>query len=112
MKTRLLLSTIGLTCLFAVTTGLAAPAAENWENHCQKCHGADGKGQTKVGKKLKLKDYTDAKVQAEMTDEEIAKFINDGAKDDAGKEKMKAYKGELSAEEITDLVAYVRKFKS
>lgn len=112
MKTRLLLSTIGLTCLFAVTTGLAAPVAENWENHCQKCHGADGKGQTKAGKKLKLKDYTDAKVQAEMTDADIVKYINEGAKDDAGKEKMKPFKGELSAEEITDLVAYVRKFKA
>jgi len=112
MKTRLLLSTIGLACLVGVTTGVAAPVAENWENHCAKCHGADGKGQTKVGKKLKLKDYTDAKVQAEMTDADILKYINDGVKDDAGKEKMKAYKSELSAEEINDLVAYVRKFKA
>jgi len=112
MKTRLLLSTVGLTCFLAVTAGRAAPAAENWENHCAKCHGADGKGQTKAGKKLKLKDYTDAKVQAEMKDEEILKFINEGVKDDAGKEKMKSYKAELSAEEITDLVAYVRKFKA
>lgn len=90
----------------------AAPAAENWENHCAKCHGMDGKGQTKVGKKLKLKDYTDAKVQAEMSDEEILKFINEGAKDDAGKEKMKSYKAELSADEIKELAAYVRKFKA
>ena len=112
MKTRLLLSTIGLTCLFAVTTGLAAPVAENWENHCQKCHGADGKGQTKAGKKLKLKDYTDAKVQAEMTDADMAKCINEGANDDAGKEKMKAFKAELTPEEVTDLVAYIRKFKA
>jgi len=112
MKTRLLLSTAGLVCFLGVTAGRAAPAAENWENHCAKCHGEDGKGQTKVGKKLKLKDYTDAKVQAEMTDADIAKYINDGAKDAAGKEKMKAFKAELSAEEIADLVAYVRKFKA
>jgi mono/diheme cytochrome c family protein len=112
MKTRLLLSTVGLACFLGATSGLAAPAAENWENHCTKCHGADGKGQTKVGKKLKLKDYTDAKVQAEMTDADIVKYINEGVKDDAGKEKMKAYKGELSPEEINDLVAYVRKFKA
>jgi len=32
--------------------------------------------------------------------------------DKAGKEKMKSYKSELSAEEINDLVAYVRKFKT
>ena len=28
-----------------------------------------------------------------------------------GKEKMKAFKGELSAEEVKDLVAFIRKFK-
>ena len=46
--------------LIAAALSYAAPAAENWENNCTKCHGADGKGQTKVGKKLSLKDYTDA----------------------------------------------------
>jgi cytochrome c6 len=98
--------------LFGVALSYAAPAAENWENHCTKCHGADGKGQTKAGRKLQVKDYTDAKVQADMTDEEMTKIISDGANDKAGKEKMKAYKGEISPEEIKDLVAYVRKFKS
>lgn len=98
-----------------VLTGLpgrAAPVAENWENHCTKCHGEDGKGQTKAGKKLQLKDYTDAKAQADMKDDEMAKAISDGIFDKAGKEKMKAYKDELSAMEITELVAYVRKFKA
>ena len=102
---------------FAVSLGAglslaAAPAAENWDNHCTKCHGADGKGQTKVGKKLQLKDYTDAKVQTEMKDEEMLKAINEGVFDNKGKEKMKAFKAELSADEIKDLVAYIRKFKA
>lgn len=90
----------------------AAPAAENWDNHCTKCHGADGKGQTKAGKKLQLKDYTDAAVQAEMKDDEMVKVIAEGITDKAGKEKMKAYKDELSADEIKELVAYIRKFKA
>lgn len=91
---------------------LAAPVAENWENHCAKCHGADGKGQTKAGKKLKVSDYTDAKVQAKFTDAEAIKATTDGVKDDKGKERMKAYKDELTPKEIEELVAYVRKFKS
>lgn len=91
---------------------LAAPAAENWENHCAKCHGADGKGQTKAGKKMKVKDYTDAKVQAAFTDEEAFKATKEGVNDKDGKERMKAYKDELSDAEIKELVAYVRKFKS
>ena len=110
MKNRRLLITAGLVSLLGFALAHAAPVAENWENHCTKCHGEDGKGQTKVGKKLKLKDYTDAKVQAEMKDEDMIKAIADGVFE-GGKEKMKAYKDELSAAEIKDLVAYIRKFK-
>lgn len=97
--------------LFLVTgVALAAPAAENWDNLCASCHGADGKAQTKTGKKLKLRDYTEAKVQAELKDDAMTKAIADGVKID-GKEKMKAYKEEISGSEIQELVAYVRKFK-
>lgn len=89
----------------------AAPAAENWENHCAKCHGADGKGQTKVGKKLQVKDYTVAAEQAKFTDADAVKATADGVKDQNGKERMKGFKDELSAKEIDELVAYIRKFK-
>lgn len=108
-----LFRTVGLIALLAISLsrGSAAPAAENWENHCAKCHGADGKGQTKVGKKLNLRDYTDPAVQAKLTDVEMTKAIVEGLKDDKGKERMKGYAEELSAEEIKDLVAYIRKFK-
>jgi cytochrome c6 len=91
---------------------VAAPVAENWENHCTKCHGADGKGQTKAGRKLNVRDYTDPKVQAEMKDDQMIKATAEGVFDKGGKEKMKAYKDELSAEEIKELVAYIRKLKS
>jgi len=112
MKYRIviILSSLAFVVGAAVTT--AAPVAENWENHCAKCHGADGKGQTKAGKKLQVKDYTDAKVQAEMKDAEMIKATSDGIFDKAGKEKMKAYKDELSVDEIKDFVAYIRKFKT
>ena len=105
---------IALTSLaFSLATGVAfaAAAAENWDNNCASCHGADGKGQTKTGKKLKLRDYTDAKVQAGLKDEAMCKAVTDGIKVD-GKEKMKAFKEEISADEIKDLVAHIRKFKT
>jgi cytochrome c6 len=88
----------------------AADAKENWEKQCQKCHGVDGKGETAMGKKLKVKDYTDAKVQAAMKDEEILKNIKEGKKE-GDKTLMKAYAEVLSEAEIKDLVAYVRKLK-
>ena len=112
MKLRSKIIATGAAFLLAATLSRAAAASENWENNCTKCHGADGKGQTKVGKKLNLKDYTDAKVQAEMKDEDMTKAIADGVADKAGKEKMKGFKADLSADEIKDLVAYVRKFKA
>ena len=105
---------IALTSLvFSLATGVAfaAAAAENWDNNCASCHGADGKGQTKTGKKLKLRNYTDAKVQAGLKDDAMCKAVTDGIKVD-GKEKMKAFKEEISADEIKDLVAHIRKFKT
>ena len=112
MKNHLAIAAAFLALSTFVTSSLAAPTAENWENHCAKCHGADGKGQTKAGRKLSVRDYTDAKVQTEMTDEDIVKVTTDGAVDKNGKEKMKAYKDELSAEEIKDFIAFIRAFKA
>lgn len=101
---------IALVATLALATGsLAADAAANWDNHCSSCHGADGKGQTKMGKKLKIEDLTDAHEQSEFTDEEAFKAIKEGLKDD-GKTKMKPVEG-LSDDEIHALVAYVRSLK-
>lgn len=112
MNTRSKITLAGLALLLTSLVSQGAPASENWENLCAKCHGADGKGQTKIGKKLKVKDYTDATVQAELKDDEMIKATAEGVVDpSSGKEKMKAFKDELSADEIKELVAYVRKFK-
>lgn len=111
MKTTKLLPLLGVALGLTAGVALAAPAAENWENNCASCHGADGKAQTKVGKRLKIKDYTDAKVQAELKDEEMLKAILDGVTIE-GKEKMKGFKGELSEQECKDLVAYIRQLKA
>ena len=111
MKTTTKIALSSLALALATGVALAAPASDNWDNNCASCHGSDGKAQTKTGKKLKIKDYTDASVQAAMKDEEMVKAITDGVKVD-GKEKMKAFKDEISTAEITDLVAYIRKFKA
>jgi cytochrome c553 len=94
----------------AAASVFAADAKENWDQYCAKCHGVDGAGNTKIGKKLKVKDYTDAKVQAEFTDEQIAKVTADGSTKD-GKELMKGFKDDLSPADITALTAYIRQLK-
>jgi len=88
----------------------AADAKENWEKNCTKCHGADGTGKTKMGEKLGIKDYTDAKVQDGMKDDAMTKAIKDGVKD-GEKTKMKAFGDVLSDDEIKALVTYTRGFK-
>lgn len=111
MKTIRLLPLCGVVLGFAASTALAAPAAENWDNECASCHGSEGKAQTKTGKKLKIRDYTDPKVQAEFKDEDLLKAIRDGVQEN-GKERMKGYKEEFSEQECKDLVDYIRKMKA
>jgi mono/diheme cytochrome c family protein len=88
----------------------AADAKENWEKNCAKCHGPDGKGKTKMGEKLEIKDYTNPKVQEEMKDDKMIKAIKDGVKAEE-KTKMKAFGETLSDDEIKALVKFVRDFK-
>ena len=88
----------------------AADAKETWEKDCAKCHGPDGKGKTKMGEKLGVKDYSDAKVQEALKDDAMTKAIKDGVKD-GDKTKMKGFGDVLSDDEIKALVKYVRDFK-
>jgi cytochrome c553 len=82
----------------------------NYDKECAKCHGADGKGQTRMGRQSGAKDYTDPKVQAEMDDAKAALRIKEGMKEGA-KEKMKPYGDKFSDAEIKALVAHMRTFK-
>lgn len=91
-------------------TGFAADAATNWTESCTKCHGAAGKGDTKMGKKLGIRDLTDPQVQAKFTDEQAFKAMKEGIKDESGKTTMKAVEG-LTDGDINALVAYVRTLK-
>jgi cytochrome c551/c552 len=88
----------------------AADATALFEKHCVKCHGADGKGDTKMGKKVGAKDLTDAKLQAELKDDAAFKAIKEGKKDSEGKIQMKPIEG-ATDEEIKALVGFVRTFK-
>jgi len=88
----------------------AADAKENFEKSCAKCHGTDGKGKTKMGEKLGMKDYTDAKVQEELKDDVAFKSVKEGLKDKEGKTLMKPAE-DLSDDDIKALVKYIRTFK-
>jgi cytochrome c553 len=104
-----------LTLSIAVlaVAALSARAADGkalYEKACAKCHGPDGKGQTKMGKKSGVKDYTDPKVQEELKDEAAFKAVKKGYKDKEGKEVMKPAE-DMSDKDIKDVLAYLRTFK-
>jgi mono/diheme cytochrome c family protein len=108
MKTIIVLT---IALLIAAPLSLrAADAKTNWANNCAQCHGASGKGDTKMGKMLNAADLTDSKKQASFTDAQAAAAIKDGIKQN-GKTAMKAFGGKLSDDEIKALVAYVRTLK-
>ena len=68
------------------------------------------KGTPVMGKKLGVKDYHDAKVQAAFSDPEMERAIKEGVKTN-GKETMKPFGNKLSNADIKALVAYIRSFK-
>ena len=87
-----------------------ADAASNWKEHCAKCHGDTGKGDTKTGKKLGVADLTDSAVQAKFTDDAAFKAMKEGLKDKSDKVTMKPIEN-VSDEEMKALVGYVRGLK-
>ena len=84
--------------LFAADDG-----ATLFKTKCAMCHGADGKGDSPMGKKLNVRDLGSADVQ-KQSDAELTTII------EKGKNKMPAFGGKLSAEQITTLVAHIRNF--
>ncbi len=108
MKKIILLVT--LFGLAAAVSAKAVDAKENWDNLCAKCHGAEGKGDTKMGQKLGCKDFTDAAVQANINDDAATKAIKEGLKSAEDKTLMKPF-DTLTDDEVKALVAYVHGLK-
>lgn len=114
MKIRTLVKTTAMVCLFGGAlcwTARAGDVTETWNKDCAACHGKDGKAQTMMGRKLGMKDLTDAKVQAALTDDQAIKDIKEGVTEN-GQAKMKPFADKLSDDEVKALVAHVRSFKA
>jgi len=103
MKSR----TVLLVATFALGMSIAAMAdgASIFKAKCAMCHGADGSGNTPMGKSMGLRDLGSAEVQS-SSDTDLAAVISNGK---GG--KMPAYKGKLSDSDISDVVKYIRTLK-
>ncbi len=86
----------------------AADGAAAWEKNCASCHGKGGKGDSKAGQMLKVRDLTAADVHSTLNADGVRKTIEEGVVDkDTGKSRMKGYKDKLSTDDIDALVKYV-----
>ncbi len=70
-------------------------------SNCARCHGADGAGETDLGRKLDVPDLTIS--GSRMSIKKITRIIT------AGKEEMPGFGQKLSKKQIANLSAYVRK---
>ncbi len=90
--------------LFSTWTLAADSGADLYKAKCASCHGPDGKGDTAMGKNLKLKDLASADVQ-KQSDADLTTVI------EKGKKPMPGYEGKLTKDQINDLVKYIRALK-
>jgi len=104
MKTilRAFLSVVALALIFSAYT--FADAGADYKAKCAACHGASGAGDTMMGKNLKIRDLGSAEVQAQ-SDADLTAIIT------KGKGKMPGYDGKLSADQIGDIVKWIRTLK-
>jgi mono/diheme cytochrome c family protein len=105
MRTKSSLSTF-VVALFALSTtsiaGADDPAtATVFKEQCAVCHAPDGTGQTVMGRKLNVKDWSDGKTLNWMRDADIAKEIS------VGKQSMPAFT-QLADGQVTAMVAFIR----
>ncbi len=98
-----------VTMLLALSAGMAyAGAAEGkdvFAAKCQSCHGANGEGKAAIGKLfgVTMRPLASKEVQAK-TDADLKKQVVEGGG------KMKPVAG-LTAQQVTDVVAFVRTLK-
>jgi mono/diheme cytochrome c family protein len=98
--------TIVLLSAFAFAAVLTA-RADVYADNCAKCHGEDGKGQTKMGMKMGCKDYSMEAVDAAKG----FKAVKEGLKDKDGKTLMKPFGEMLSDADIKAAIEHMKGFK-
>jgi mono/diheme cytochrome c family protein len=87
--------------LLAQESSKSDSGAATFKSKCVVCHGADGTGNTPLGKQLQAANFHSKDVQ-KLSNAELHKIVHDG------QANMPAFADQLSDEEITQVVKYVR----
>jgi len=76
-----------------------------YRQKCSKCHGADGSGETSLGRIFNAPDFTDGGWWAKHSSGELVNIIV------RGKKNMPAFGKKLIRAQIASLAVYVQRFK-
>lgn len=100
----LLLLAIPCALLGAGTPGPGEEVAALYKAKCLSCHGADGKGDTPAGRRTAARSFRSPEVM-KLSDAVLIECTT------KGRNKMPGYGQKLTAEQIRDLVKYLRTLK-
>ena len=83
----------------------------NFQSYCMPCHGAEGNGDGMLAESLDVKPRTlsDPAFTATKTDDHLFKVVKQGGASAGLTENMPPFSGQLSDEEIRNVVVYLRK---
>lgn len=97
--------TIAVLSLLSASLAIPVMAQQTGEAtykaKCAMCHGADGTGNTPVGKSMKVKSLKSPE-DVKATDADLFKQTKNGVG------KMQGYAGKLTDAQIQDVVTYIR----
>jgi cytochrome c1 len=93
----------------AVGAGHVEAGATLYHERCSPCHGGDGKATTPMAQTMtpKPRDHTDGAYMNHLSDAHIATVIKNGGAA-VGKSPLMPPQSDLSAQQLADLVAFVR----
>ena len=94
---------VGLLATMLGGMAAAESAGDLFKSKCQGCHSQNGHASI-IGKNMGAKDFQDRAV-LKMSQADLAKIITDG------KNRMPAYKGKLSDDDIKALAKYIKEMK-
>jgi mono/diheme cytochrome c family protein len=102
MKHNSQIAILSLLSAFLAIPAMAQQTGEaTYKAKCAMCHGADGTGNTPIGKSMKLRSLKSPE-DVKATDAELFKQTKDGVG------KMQGYAGKLTDAQIQDVVTYIR----
>jgi len=105
MKMQNKLAILVLALLVSGAMGWAQSGGEaTYKAKCQMCHGANGEGETPVGKSLKIKPFSDP-VMMKMSNTTIVNLTKNGSG------KLPAFKDKLTDAQVKEVVEYIHELQ-